>query len=356
MAMSTTKTSLEAIPLLKGRENYTSWAKQIESHLKASNAWEILSGRWGKPTEPLYFEAPIRPQDLIEDHRARRRQEEEARADDDEATPLPHYVPLSLREAKDELEYIKTHIEQWNRWKKTERTAINDINSRISNTCKEELGSLDDLKSIWERLKVLYVESTCGTWVKELNALFKLKGGRKTGENPDEWMRKIITTGRGIVDNLGDIKMDILLAYLLTVDLGEDLTATTTETYRQPKWPTVDSIRTSISEEYQSKLNAGKTKPTASARPANGEDPKLSLTLTTRKRKGTHLSSPHKKQDSHNDGENKGRQEWPKCPTCDTKHPIREKGECFVARPETATPGWRERNQDKIESFKKKSR
>jgi hypothetical protein len=106
------KTSLEAIPLLKGRANYTSWAKQIESHLKASDAWEILSDRWRKPTEPLYFEAPIRPQDLIDDHRARRQQDEEARADDDEATPLPPYVPLSLKDAKEELGYIKTHIEQ----------------------------------------------------------------------------------------------------------------------------------------------------------------------------------------------------------------------------------------------------
>jgi hypothetical protein len=345
---TSTKTSLEAIPLLKGRQNYTSWTKQMESHLKASNAWEILSGRWRKPTEPLYFEAPIRPQDLIADHRAKRQQAEEAMADDDEATPLPPYVPLSLKEAKEELEYIKTHIEQWNRWNKTERTAINDINSRISNTCKEELGSLDDLKSIWDRLKVLYVESTCGTWVKELNALFKLKGGRKTGENPDEWMRKVITTGRGIVDNLGDLNMNILLAYILTVDLGEDLTATTTETYRQPKWPTVDSIRTSISEEYQSKLNAGKTKPTASARPASGEEPELSLTLANRKRKGTHLTPP-------NDGKKKGREGWPKCPTCDTQHPIREKGDCYLARPETAPAPWREKNRDRIEAFKKKS-
>jgi len=355
MATSTTKTSLEAIPLLKGRENYSSWSKQIESHLKASNAWEILSGRWRKPTEPLYFEAPIRPQDLIDDHRARRQQEEEAIADDNEATPLPHYAPLTLKEAKEELEYIKTHIEQWNRWNKTERTAINDINSRISNTCKEELGSLDDLKSIWERLKILYVESTCGTWVKELNALFKLKGGRRTGEDPDEWMRKIITTGRGIVDNLGDINMDILLAYLLTVDLGEDITATTTETYRQPKWPTVDSIRTSISEEYQSKLNAGKTKPTASARPDN-EDPKLNLTTpssTGRKRSGTRLSSPSKRQ--NNDGEKRGRQAWPKCPICERRHPIKKEGECYVAQPETAPAPWREKNQDKIEAFKKKS-
>ena len=208
------------------------------------------------------------------------------------------------------------------------------------------MGSLDNLKSIWERLKVLYVESTCGTWVKELNTLFKLKGGRGTGENPDEWMRKIITTGRGIVDNLGDINMDILLGYLLTVDLGEDLTATTTETYRQSKWPTVDSIRTSISEEYQSKLNAGKTKPIASARPTHGEDPKLNLTDASRKRRGTQLSSPNKK---------KGRQEWAKCPIYDNQHPIRVKGECFIAQPEKAPAVWREKNRDKIEAFKKKS-
>jgi hypothetical protein len=352
MATSTTKTSLEAIPLLKGRQNYTSWSKQIESHLKASNAWEIISGRWKKPSQPSHFEAPLRPQDLIAEHRARRQEEEDAQAEDPEATPLPPYTPLPLREAKEELEYIKAHIEQWNRWNKAERTAINDINSRISDTCKEELGSLDDLKSIWDRLKVLYVESTCGTWVKELNTLFKLKGTRKTGENPDEWMRKVITTGRGIRDNLGDINIDILLSYILTVDLGEDLTTTTTETYRQSKWPTVDSIRTSISEEYQSKLNAGKTKPTASARPDN-EDPKLNLTTSSsRKRRGGRLSSPNKRQD--NDAEkSKGRQSWPTCPICESKHPIKEGGDCYIARPETAPVRWREKNKDKIEAFKK---
>jgi hypothetical protein len=110
------KTSLEAIPILKGRENYTTWTKQIESHLKASDAWEIISGRWQKPKEPAYFEAPIRPQDLIDDHRARRRAEEEAiDSDDEDATPLPAYTPLSVKEAKKELGYIKTHIKQWNR-------------------------------------------------------------------------------------------------------------------------------------------------------------------------------------------------------------------------------------------------
>ena len=235
MATSSTKTSLEAIPLLNGRQNYTSWSKQIESHLKASNAWEIITGRWERPSQPLYFQAPIRPVDLIASHRLRREQEEQAQADDPDATPLPHYTPLSLKDAKEELEYIKAHIEQWDRWEKTERTAINDIISRLSDTCKEELGSLDDLTSIWDKLKVLYVESTCETWVKELN-------------------------------------MDIFMAYILTVNLGDDLTATTYETYRQSQWPNVDSIRTSISEEYQSKLNAGKTKPTAAARPDNEDE------------------------------------------------------------------------------------
>jgi hypothetical protein len=351
---TSTKTSLDAILLLKGRNNYTSWSKQMESHLKASKAWLIISGKWKKPSEPSHVVAPLRPQNLIDEHRERRRQQEDAQAEDPQATPLPPYIPLPLREAKEELEYIKAHIEQWDKWEKTERTAINDINSRISDTCKEELGSLDDLKSIWDRLQVLYVESTCGTWVKELNTMVKLIGGRKEGENPDEWMRKVITTGRSIRDNLGDLNIDIFMAYILTVNLGDDLTATTTETYRQSKWPTVDSIRTSISEEYQSKLNAGKTKPTAAARP-NNNDPKLNLTTSSsRKRKGTRLSSPSKKQD--NDGEKKGRQEWPLCPICNVKHPIREKGDCFLARPETAPAAWRERNQDRIEAFNKKSR
>ncbi len=112
---------------------------------------------------------------------------------------------------------------------------INDINLRISSTCKEELGNLNNLSNIWEKLRVLYVKSTCGIWVKELNALFKLKEARKTGENSNERMKKLVTTGRNIVNNLENINMDILLAYILIIDLGEDLITTITETYRQPK-------------------------------------------------------------------------------------------------------------------------
>ena len=344
MATSSTKTSLEAIPILKGRNNYTSWAKQMESHLKATNASEIINGRWKQPSQPEHFEAPLRPQDLIAEHRARRLEQEETLEEGDE--PLPPFVPLSLRDAKEELEYIKAHIEQWNRWNKAERTAINDINSRLSDTCREELGSLDNLKDIWERLKHLYVESTCGTWVKELNTLFKLKGARKPGENPDEWMRKVITTTRNARDNLGELSWDTLAAYMLTVDLGDDLTATTTETYRQSKWPSIDNIRTSISEEFQSKLNAGKSKPTAAARPDN--DPNLNLTTSrqsSRKRSGTRMSSPSKKERRNSN---------PTCPICETKHPIHKEGECYVAHPEQATAQWRERNKGRIEAFKRK--
>src|SRR6266516_3437072 len=178
-------------------DNYTSWSKQIESHLKASNAWQIITGRWKKPSEPSHLEAPLRPQDLITEHRERRQQEEDAQADGRRQT-----------QDADRRRVRRTQTAGKMRRNKAERTAINDIKSRISDKNKEELGSLDDLKSIWDKLKVLYVESTCRTWVKELNTLIKLKGGRKTGEDPDEWMRKVITTGRSIVDNLGDLKMD----------------------------------------------------------------------------------------------------------------------------------------------------
>jgi hypothetical protein len=83
----------------------------MQNHLKASNAWEIIIGEWKRPPKPSHFEAPLRPQDLITEHRARRREEEEAQAEDPEAAPLPPYVALSLRDANQELEYITRHIE-----------------------------------------------------------------------------------------------------------------------------------------------------------------------------------------------------------------------------------------------------
>jgi hypothetical protein len=57
------------------------------------------------------------------------------------------------------------------------------------------------------------------------------------------------------------------------------------------------------------------------------------------------MSSPSKKE---------RRQSYPTCPICETKHPIKKEGECYVAHPETASAQWRERNKDKIEVFKKK--
>src|SRR5438046_9663452 len=76
------KTSLEAIPILKGKENYSTWVKQMDRHLKASKAWEIILGKWRKPREPSYFEAPVRPQDTIHDHKPRCQIREEAHEDD----------------------------------------------------------------------------------------------------------------------------------------------------------------------------------------------------------------------------------------------------------------------------------
>jgi hypothetical protein len=60
----------------------------------------------------------------------------------------------------------------------------------------------------------------------------------------------VIAIARSIKDNLGDLSIDILIAYILTVDLKDNIITTTTKTYRQPKWPTVESIRRSISKEY----------------------------------------------------------------------------------------------------------
>ena len=75
--------------------------------------------------------APSRPQDLIDEHRAKRQEQEEAQEEDPEATPLPPYVLLPLREAKEEMEYIKAHIEQWNRWNKEELGGVL-MTSRVS--------------------------------------------------------------------------------------------------------------------------------------------------------------------------------------------------------------------------------
>ena len=48
----------------------------MESYLKASDAWEIITGRWQQPKEPLYFEALIRLEDLIEEHKAKHQRKE----------------------------------------------------------------------------------------------------------------------------------------------------------------------------------------------------------------------------------------------------------------------------------------
>lgn len=107
------KTSLDAIPVLKGRENYKNWARQMESHLKASKAWEIIEGEWKRPAKPKYHEVPIFPQELIEEHKAEYLANNPPQVvDEDGDTPsssqsTPTYIAITIKEAKEQLGYIK---------------------------------------------------------------------------------------------------------------------------------------------------------------------------------------------------------------------------------------------------------
>ena len=62
--------------------------------------------------------------------------------------------------------------------------------------------------------------------------MIKLISGRKAGENPNEQLGKVIVTTKNAQENLGDLSWDILIAYVMSINLGEDITATPSETYR----------------------------------------------------------------------------------------------------------------------------
>ena len=161
--------------------------------------------------------------------------------------------------------------------------AINDINSRISDPCRVELGPLNDLRRIWDRLKNLYIETLVGEWVKEIGALLKLRGARKEGENLDEWLRKVVSKAESAKENLGELIWNILAAFILMVDLGDDLTNASSKTHRLAAWPSPETLRCNILGEYYSKLHVGRTKPTALERPPNSNlnssnNPKLNIT------------------------------------------------------------------------------
>src|SRR6266516_1749510 len=139
-------------------DNYTSWSKQIESHLKASNAWQIITGRWKKPSEPSHLEAPLRPQDLITEHRERRQQEEDAQADGrrqtqdadgrrqtQDADRRPQTQDADRRpqtQDADRRRVRRTQTAGKMCRNKAERTAINDINSRIPTPARKNWGVL----------------------------------------------------------------------------------------------------------------------------------------------------------------------------------------------------------------------
>ena len=90
----------------------------MESHLRASKAWLIIEGRWLKPKEPLYFEAPICLEDLIEEHRAKYQVLEGDRNSPGLLNTLltvAPYIAMTMEQAKKELKYIQTYIERWNK-------------------------------------------------------------------------------------------------------------------------------------------------------------------------------------------------------------------------------------------------
>jgi len=63
-------------------------------------------------------------------------------------------------------------------------------------------------------------------------------------------MRRVILRIRSAKENLGELSFNILSGYIMSVNLGDDITATTTKSYQQTKWPSLKTLRRSISKEF----------------------------------------------------------------------------------------------------------
>src|SRR6266511_5467725 len=62
--------SLSKIPTLRGRDNYTEWAREIPYPLKTINTWEFTLGERKIPDIPSYlYDMQKRPTDLIQRRR-----------------------------------------------------------------------------------------------------------------------------------------------------------------------------------------------------------------------------------------------------------------------------------------------
>jgi hypothetical protein len=63
-----------------------------------------------------------------------------------------------LEEIKDKLEIFKEEFKNWESFKKAENLGILIIYNTISQSCKQELGTVQNMnfKEIWIRLKKLY--------------------------------------------------------------------------------------------------------------------------------------------------------------------------------------------------------
>ena len=44
------------------------------------------------------------------------------------------------------------------------------------------------------------------------------------------------------------------------------------------------------------------------------------------------------------------------CLLCNEKYFVKEARQCYLAKPETAPPAWKEKNKDRIKAFKRKSK
>jgi hypothetical protein len=143
--------SLNKIPTLKSRNNYAKWAREIRYPLITANAWEFTSGKRKTPEPPSYqYNMPKRPAELI--RRRKQKYDKELTKyrreanDADAEHPDGVYITISLTTAKQELEYLKNDLKNWETAKKLENERINIVHATISVPCKQELGRTEELR------------------------------------------------------------------------------------------------------------------------------------------------------------------------------------------------------------------
>jgi hypothetical protein len=91
--------------------------------------------------------------------------------------------------------------------------------------------------------------------------------------------------------------MDILLTYLMILEVGEDLQNTVTDIGRMSEWPTPEIVRKNLEDEYAFKRNTLPVKAKLTARGRESQSFKgfqANMTLINKKRQGGRLSLSNK--------------------------------------------------------------